>query len=155
MSFEDSLASELAILGVADEVEGCTDADLAQTMNAQSVPTLPTAYVSFLRAVGRHDAGLFETGDGTYYLFPGLLDFRDVAQRITRHLRRERSFSDVAGEDAFVFAHYLDEQALFFRVTQGEDPPILRIHEARDSPELISPTFSSFIRDILANRHEC
>jgi len=89
---------------------------------------LPKAYREFLLLMG-HSCGQFLQGSDCFYKI--LKDLQVYAQ----DLLREDHNSGVLPEDAFVFFMHQGYYFLFFRLTEGDDPPIYSYLENMAQPE--------------------
>lgn len=101
---------------VADEVTPCTEAEIAHLERLYHL-ALPVGYTEFLRWMGK-GAGNFLAGDACFY--DALLQLREYAL----DLLAENGPSLRLPDDAFVFSMHEGYQFLFFRVAEGENPPV-------------------------------
>jgi len=101
---------------IADAVHPCTEQEIAQ-LERQYHLTLPPAYQEFLRWMG-HGAGRFLAGDGCFY------DALPQLRAYALELLEENHVTYRLPDDAFVFSMHDGYQFLFFRVSEGENPPV-------------------------------
>jgi hypothetical protein len=98
---------------------------------------LPAAYREFLLLMGQRTGGLL---GGTNWLYEDL----EVSQDDAVELMRRDRFPVLLPSDAFVFLMHQRYQFMFFRLTEGDDPPVyyyiesdneiaLKIHASRYS----------------------
>lgn len=88
-------------------LKGCSEAEIAQIMQAQGVERLPLMYVEFLSHMGR-DAGGLEA-DLTSY--PYVMEIKPLTFDLLRQ------------PDIFVLSHNSDgDCAIYFHVTEDDDP---------------------------------
>jgi hypothetical protein len=102
--------------GPRDSLEGCTEEDLDELERRYDI-TLPEAYRSCMRHIGRSSNKLFE---GSHFNYPGVRRQTEFA----RDLAEDRATDLDLPDDIFVF-HGLQGYAFdCFRTTEGEDPPV-------------------------------
>lgn len=100
---------------VADRVIPCTEQEIAQ-LERQYQLTLPAAYREFLLWMGK-GAGNFLAGDACYY------DALSQLHEDALELLAENGVTQRLPDDAFVFSMHDGYQFLFFRASEGENPP--------------------------------
>jgi hypothetical protein len=107
------LRENLLRLGLAKphDIVGCSEDDL-KTLEQQAGAPLPATYLAFMRANGRK-CGEFMR-DLTIF-FPEVL-------QLTEQTRRDEIVD--LPNDSFVFMDHLGDTLLFFRLVDGDDPPI-------------------------------
>jgi hypothetical protein len=89
------------------QVEGCSEAEIIEIMQAQGVERLPLMYVEFLRHMGCNTAGLKSH----------LISYPDVMGM------KSETFNLLRQPDIFVLSHFSDgDCAIYFRVTEDDDP---------------------------------
>jgi hypothetical protein len=104
--------------------------------------SLPSAYIqNFLIPLGK-GAGVFLQGEDCFY--DQLLDLQSGA----RELLLEEKFPEVLPADAFVFWMHQGYQFAFFRIGEGEDPPVYHFEEGQESQtfQRIHDRLSDFLR---------
>ncbi|HEY0604723.1 MAG TPA: SMI1/KNR4 family protein [Herpetosiphonaceae bacterium] len=117
----------------------CSEADIRQ-LEAQLGLKIPQAYREFLLTMGLGAGGLL---DGTHCWYPNLIDL----QAWGIELLEENNVSDLLPEDAFVFWMHQGYMMAFFRVSEGDDPPVYFFGEGRNLTTftLTKHTCSSFL----------
>jgi hypothetical protein len=122
-----------------DKPVPCTP-DEVRALEQQVGLVLPEAYKEFLLWMG-HGAGGFLQESNCFYRH--LLHNQQMAVA----LLEESNFPGSLPQDAFVFYNYEGYQFVFFRVSEGDNPPLYYYHEA-DEPtsfKRVLDTFSEFI----------
>ena len=123
--------------GTADFRE--TDAALLRKFAAQFLPDrLPAAYLEFMRYAGN---GLFWVGsDCDFQTVPELREW-------AKELLAENSFPLPLPDDAFPFRMHQGYMFWFFRLSEGDDPPVYFYTEERELTDFIrvSDSFTGFI----------
>ncbi|HUY75553.1 MAG TPA: SMI1/KNR4 family protein [Ktedonobacterales bacterium] len=111
---------------VADTVIPCAEQEIAQ-LERQYQLTLPAAYREFLLWMGK-GAGNFLAGDACFYdALPQLREFAlDLLAESGAPLRLP--------DDAFVFSMHDGYQFLFFRASEGANPPAYWYGEGEPAP---------------------
>jgi hypothetical protein len=99
-----------------DKVIPCTAQDI-ETLQKQLNCTLPLAYKEFLLWMG-HGAGQFMTGSLFFYD-----DLQDI-QLLAVEMLEEDEFPQPLPTDTFVVWIHQAYQFTFFRLTEGDNPPI-------------------------------
>src|SRR6266851_6487960 len=99
-----------------DEIVPCTE-DEVHTLERQLGFSLPGAYKEFLLWMG-HGAGILLRGSDCFYQH--LPPLRTWAEE----LLEENNFPEPLPEDAFVFFMHQGYQFNFFRISEGDDPPV-------------------------------
>lgn len=121
---------------------------------------LPEVYRRFLRAMG-HSAGPLFVGSDYSLSQRHRLRLRKSAERVIERTGTDWQLPD----DAFVFLMHHGYQFLFFRLREGDDPPVYRFSDADDAAVCIAPSMSEFLRSrmeeherivhkYLANKHQ-
>lgn len=139
----DALAAALFEVGRSkrEEYEGCTEAQVAEVEASFGRP-LPASYREFLLAAGQWAGDLFK---GTDILFPRVVELNDGAVELLAEGDSDFSLPP----DAFVFLMHQGYQFMFFRATEGDDPPVYHYHEGDDAPRRISDSFSNYMLDCI------
>ncbi len=101
---------------VADAVHPCTEQQIAQ-LEQQYHLTLPAAYKEFLRWMG-NGAGRFMAGDAAFY------DALPQLRAFALEMLAENHVPQRLPDDAFVFSMHEGYQFLFFRTSEGDNPPV-------------------------------
>lgn len=120
-------------------VQSCTEEEvrlLEKNLNCR----LPDAYREFLLWMG-HGAGAFLQGTDIFYKHVPKI------QGWAKELLAENGFPVLLPDDAVVFMMHQGYQFMFFRVSEGDNPPIYYYHEAChfDSFELRFPNLDEFL----------
>lgn len=123
-----------------DDVQGCTQAEIAEIEESARMP-LPSVYHEFLLQAGRR-AGLFYEGSDMFY--PGLLELREAACELLQEAHNDF----LLPTDAFVFFMHQGYQFMYFRVVVGDaDPPVYNYIEGDLMPEQAYERFSNFVKE--------
>ena len=135
----DELIEALIAVGISkrDEIKGCSEAQVAEVEASFGMP-LPQSYREFLLTAGR-GAGGFMLGTDVFY--PRILETTKWGANLL--VESNESFS--LPSDAFVFAMHQGYQFLFFRATEGDDPPVYYYFERDGMPQRISDSFSDYL----------
>jgi hypothetical protein len=116
---------------------GCSEQDLLAVQRSMMLQ-LPSAYLRFLRHCGADTGNFLEGSDLTTAVLPRL---RDSAEAL---------LTDDVGpplpDDAFVFCSHQGYQFLFFRLSDGPDPPVYYYLEASGVFREVAPSFSEWLR---------
>lgn len=104
----------------------CSEKDV-RTIERKFKVSLPPVYLRFLYMMGR-SAGTYQRGSSCFY--PELLELRDWAEE----LLLENNFKPLP-EDAFVFWMHQGYQFAFFRLSEGDDPPVYYYHEVESKED--------------------
>ncbi len=102
---------------------------------------LPLVYRQFLRAMG-HSAGPLFDGSDCSLTQRHRLRLRPSAERIIQRSAAGWQLPD----DAFVFLVHHGYQFLFFRLSEGDNPPIYRFSDADDAAIRIAPSLTEFLK---------
>lgn len=97
---------------------------------------LPSAYLAFLAAVGRHSGDFLRGSD---FLIERLTSLQTEARALLRE-DPAPAFPD----DAFVFCAHQGYQFLFFRLSEGPDPPVLHYLEGVRDFRVVAASFSAW-----------
>jgi len=100
----------------------CTEEEVSALEQRVGRP-LPGAYREFLLWMG-HGAGRFLAG--THFLYEQLPQLKEWATE----LLEENDFPEPLPDDALVFLMHQGYQFMFFRLSEGDDPPVFYYHEA-------------------------
>ncbi len=125
-------------LASTSEIQGCSDAEI-KLLESHLKRKLPALYRNFLTGMGK-GAGLFFRG--TDLFFPALLELRNYAEE----LLRENDISWKLPEDACVFLMHQGYQFMYFKTTQGDDPPVFHYLEGNEKSEKKWESFSDFLK---------
>lgn len=144
-SFISSFVDEIKRAGLAKsrEIRGCSVKEVLKLESFMSV-SLPGLYKDFLLAMG-HGAGRYYEGTDIFY--DSLFNLRGELEDI---LREDHSSFQLT-KDAFVFSGHQGCIFHFFYTLHSKyDPPIYGYREGDGLPRQISPSFSSFLQESLA-----
>lgn len=121
----------------------CSEEEV-HTLKKQLGQTLPVAYQEFLLLMGRRAGGLLK---GTNWLYEDLEFIQEDALDL---MRRDR-FPVLLPPDAFVFLMHHGYQFMFFRLTEGDDPPVYYYIESDDeiSLKIHAPRYSILLFEII------
>ena len=108
-----------------DELIGCTQQEVKDIEKAIG-HQLPVSYQNFLILMGKN-AGQFLRGSDCFY--PDILDLNTGAKEILS----ENDFPETLPDDAFVFFIHQGYQFSFFRLGEGNDPPIYYFTEGESN----------------------
>lgn len=130
--------NELAIVA-PEQIQSCTETEVSLLEQRLQQP-LPQAYREFLLWMGR-GAGSFWQGSHCFY--ENLLNL----QKWAPSLLKENNFPKPLPKDAFVFWMHQGYMFAFFRLSEGNDPPVYAYY----APEQLSdfevdwPHFGEFL----------
>lgn len=115
------IVDALSVRGVAgpSSVQGCTESQIAEIASDR---TLPLRYREFLATMGR-GAGKFFVGTDIFY--PSIIGLTQDARELVSEDSSDMQFP----ADAIAFAMHQGYEVLFFRTTEGDDPPIYYYRE--------------------------
>lgn len=119
----------------------CSENEI-QALEAQIGHPLPIAYKQAFLAPMGNGAGIFLQGEDCFYA--QLLALQTWAQE----LLEEEAFPQVLPADAFVFWMHQGYQFGFFRLSEGDNPPIYYFEEGQEEPEFrrIHDRFTDFLQ---------
>lgn len=118
-------------------MSGCTDEEVQQ-IQKQYKFTIPAIYVEFLKRMGR-GAGQILAGTDVFY--PEVLGLTEAAEEM---MRREES-SHLFPEDSVVFAMHQGYQFMYFRCSEGDDPPVYYYMMGDLEVKCKYPSFSNYL----------
>ncbi len=123
----------------SSEIHGCTPEEV-RALEESIGHTLPLAYKEYLLWMG-HGAGRFLAGSSVFY--EDLPDRRESAE----DLLNENSVSLGLPSDAFVFYGHQGYQFMYFRLSEGDNPPVYYYGEGEgmEAIALLYPRFSDFV----------
>jgi len=127
-------------LGTKDELQGCSEKEIEQ-LEKHIGSKLPQDYREFLILMG-HRAGAFRRGSD--YLYKDLFNLTDL----TRDTLRGGSFE--LPNDAFVFFSHQGYIFTYFKLSDGDDPPIYTYMEMEHQPKRRATNFSEYLEKSLA-----
>lgn len=115
----------------------CTPAEVS-TLERWVHCSLPEAYKEFLLWLGQNDGGLFAGSERLYYHLTTI-------QEGAIDLLEENGFPEPFPPDAFVFFMHQGYQFNFFRIAEGNDPPVYYYLEGRPSIERVAAHYSEWL----------
>ena len=124
---------------ITNKTQPCTEEEVRLLENNLKC-RFPEAYREFLLWMG-HGAGTFLQGTDIFY------EHVQRIQKWAKELLSENSFPKSLPDDAIVFMMHQGYQFMFFRISEGDNPPIYYYHEAYhfDSFELRFPNLDEFL----------
>lgn len=135
------LLAQLIEAGFAEGAKsflGCTEEEIS-CLEEDFQLRLPEAYKEFLRAFGKQ-SGFFL--DDCSYLYQTLKDIKKEAENMANQL----SFN--LEPTWFVFL-VRDDIFLYFDTQQAQDPPVWRFDEGTEKIELVFPSYSAWLNNIV------
>ena len=133
--------------GIDIKVIFCTEVEVAELEALLSSPyKLPAAYKEFLLYSGRKMADFFKCCDISYGTSKGLIE--DGYQDIIDMLIGSGGEEDYLDPDVFVIAEHLGANMYYFKLTEGDNPPIYYWDEGEGGLEastVYSDAFSNFL----------
>ena len=105
---------------------------------------LPQAFKEYLRAMGKYSGGV---NQGTDCFYDHLFANNQNAFELLLENKIEMKLPD----DAFVFYVHQGYQFLFFKLDEGENPPVYGYNEGNDVPyfEKCCDSFSNYLLEVL------
>jgi SMI1 / KNR4 family (SUKH-1) len=125
-----------------NSIQGCSEVEIQRIENDFGIK-LPTLYREFLVTMGKRAGKLLE---GLSAFFPNLLENRTTAEELVLNETEDGNLFDLPS-DAFVFAQYIGMRFYFFRVQEGDDPPVYFYEEEKTYCTKIADTFSGFLEN--------
>jgi hypothetical protein len=89
-----------------------------------------------------HRAGRFFQGTDIFY-GDGLFDLRQDAEELLEEDEGDEVIR--LPEDAFVFAMHQGYEFTYFRLSEGDDPPVYQFMEGKGPPVKSWPSFSDYL----------
>jgi hypothetical protein len=125
----------------ASEIRGASLEDVA-TLERAAGRKLPAQYREFLLGVGRRAGRFLEGKDIFVSALDGLKEEADS-------LMQENEEGVVLTKEDFVFSMHQGYEFTYFKLSEGDDPPVYQYVEGNGSPVLTWNSFSDFLRDSL------
>jgi hypothetical protein len=122
------------------EISGCTEDELVRLERAYGV-ALPATYREFLRYLGRATGPIFK---GSNLHFDSLAAIREVAQIMVMNDELTETVVSLP-DDAFPFMEHQAYQLWYFRLGEGDDPPVYYYLDDHPPVRTVATTFSEFI----------
>ena len=130
---------EKVINNLKGNISGCTDKQIEELRLFANCKKLPAAYEEFMRIMGNGAIG-FMVGESVYmneiyYLKEGAIE-----------VLKENNSKNILMEDDFVFWMCQGCMFCFFKLSEGENPPVYYYNEAgEDSFVKIANSFTEFL----------
>lgn len=118
------------------DLEGCSD-DEVSDIEKQIGCSLPSAYRSYLKMAGHEANGFLAESEIRYRNLPSIAEALDGLG--------ETGCPWTPGQKDFVFMMHQGYEFTFFRLGEGEDPPIYQYVEGWTGPKLAWPSFTQFL----------
>ena len=122
MDFLTDLLEKIEQKGI--HMNGCTDSQIAELKSIAKTKTLPKAYLEFLSAMGNGTLGGYMRGDSCF-----MDEIYDLKQGATELLNENESENKLTDDD-FVFWMSQSCMFCFFRLSDGDNPPIYFYNES-------------------------
>ncbi|HTE19555.1 MAG TPA: SMI1/KNR4 family protein [Armatimonadota bacterium] len=117
---------------------GYTPEEVRQLATDQGVARFPAVYERFLLKMGRRSGRLLA---GTECPHPRSGDWREEVDEIMEEYPEVGEFPD----DGYVFASYLSHEFLYFRTSEGDDPPVYHYSGDSEPPEKVADHLSEYL----------
>jgi hypothetical protein len=106
---------------------------------------LPQAYKEYLATMGKY-SGIVNAGTDCFY--EDLFELNQDALELLLQNKIEIQLSD----DAFVFCMHQGYQFLFFKLDEGENPPVYGYSEGNVAPnfEMLCDSFSNYLMEVVS-----
>lgn len=146
LDYARELFAQLPI--AAEDIHPCTEEEVEQ-LEQQAGDVLPAVYREFLLWIG-HRAGILLQGSDVYY------------QQLTKQkewaheLLRENGIASELPNDAFVFYSHQGYQFMYFRLSEGDNPPVYYYGEGEgfDTIRRLYPSYSIFLETEIKGHSE-
>lgn len=126
-------------LATRDELQGCSEEEIEQ-LEKHIGAKLPQSYREFLALMG-HGAGIFHRGSN--YLYKDLFDLTNLAKETLRDGPFELP------NDAFVIFSHQGCIFAYFKLFDGDDPPIYTYLVMEPNPKGWAESFSEYLEKSL------
>jgi hypothetical protein len=134
-----ALGNRILASGLANELLGCSDKDLADIEEAFEVK-LPAVYRALMKMLGR---GAGDLWNNCSYQYPQVVDYlRDNAEQYLE--ANNQSFR--LGPTDYVFMDHQGCEFFYFDTTKGDDPPVYKFGDRQVEPVKIDDTLSHFLK---------
>ncbi|MEQ9668818.1 SMI1/KNR4 family protein [Coleofasciculus sp. G2-EDA-02] len=141
----DNLKSRLYALRTVDneQFRPCTEEEVL-ALEQQLKVSLPAAYREFLLWMGHSTGELFA---GSQWNYKKIIRLQTGAKEILER----NSFPEPLPDDAFIFWMHQGYQFMFFRLSEGDDPPVYYYHEGRheNSFDKYTDSFSEVLSEAI------
>jgi len=132
-----SLLEDLGILASA-ELIGISAVEIGEVAQDQSVDSMPSRYVDFLRIMGRAAGHLLA---GTDAFYPDILGIK----RDGLELLADNGVSGLAPTDSIIFAMHQGYQVYWMPNSLSDDPPVYMYQEGDKSVTREWKSFTEFL----------
>lgn len=122
MNFINDLLEELVQKGIC--MNGCTDSQIAELKSITKTKIPPNAYLEFMSAMGNGTLGGYMRGDSCF-----MNEIYDLKQGAIELLDENESENKLT-EDDFVFWMSQGCMFCFFKLSEGDNPPIYFYNES-------------------------
>lgn len=130
------------VLTPQESLQGCSDSDIEAVMADQNVDRLPSAYVCFLRRIGR-GAGRFLQGTDAF--FPQIIGLKDAAEELFEENGVPISLED----NSLVIAMHQGYQVFWFPTVKFDDPKVAMFQEGDQGILREWDSFSAYLNDMI------
>ncbi|MEP6895269.1 MAG: SMI1/KNR4 family protein [Chloroflexota bacterium] len=122
-------------LATSDELQGCSEEEIEHLEKFIGVK-LPKTYREFLALIG-HNTGIYRRGSDHLYkdLFNLTEDTKEILMKGPFKLPK----------DAFVIMSHQGYIFTYFRLSDGDDPPVFAYMENESKPKKLSVSFSEYL----------
>lgn len=131
-------------IATANEIIGCSTDDI-RALEKSIGTSLPKKYQEFLLAAGHSAGRLFQ---GTDIFYRNLMGLKDDAIS----LLNENNEKFTLPIDTFVISMHQGYEFNYFKLTEGDDPPIYQYVEGGGPPMVAWASFTNFLNDSI-NAH--
>ena len=121
------------------DIKGCSESEIAG-IEEFCHAKLPSQYRDFLLAIGHSGGKLFQ---GTDIYYRNLVGLQDAA----KDLLKENGEDFDIPLDAFVFLMHQGYEFDYFRLSEGDDPPVYQYVEGHGEPQIAWKSFSKFLSE--------
>ncbi len=126
-------------LATAGEIQGCSQEEVAQLEQHFNIQ-FPRSYREFLLTMGHQCGTLFR---GTDILYPRRFDFAESVKELTEESKADFRLP----EDAFVFSMHQGYIFWYFRLGEGDDPPIYQYNENQPDSRRVAASLSEYLTE--------
>jgi 8-oxo-dGTP pyrophosphatase MutT (NUDIX family) len=126
----------------AELMRGCSESDINEIMADQEVSHLPSAYLRYLRRIGRGAGHLLA---GTDAFFPKIIGLKAAA----RELLNESGLVAEIGPEAFVIGMHQGYQVFWFPSVIDDDPEVVMFQEGDENVSRKWENFQAYLNDMI------
>ncbi|WP_066496655.1 SMI1/KNR4 family protein [Abyssisolibacter fermentans] len=122
-------------------MEKCTEDDLAILNSILKKGELPKAYIQFMKVMGNGTKGKFMRGDSCF-----MNEIKDLRQGAIELLEENNSKNTITDND-FIFWMSQGCMFCFFKINEGDNPPVYFYNENRKDDKFtkITNSFTDFL----------